>query len=315
MNGSLASAGAGKTKKTLAAKIIHNLKYYNFLYVILFGAIAYFLIFKIIPIFNSIYYSLVEYNIYGNHKFVGFQNFRNVFIMKDFWRAFRNTAIIAFNYLAFVLPFPIIISLLLNELLSRTYKKVVQTVIVIPYFISWVVAAGLFALMLSPSTGPVNELIKGLGYKPVFFFGNADVFRILLVISAVWKGCGYSTIIYMAAISSVPAEMYESAVVDGASRFRQIWHITLPSIKDTIFTVYMLSLAAGFLGSEQVFVMYNTAVYETADILSTLSFRMGLQDFRFGNSVVISLCSSIIAFVLFQFSNFLSKKLVGQRLL
>lgn len=315
MNGPLVSVGMGKTKKTLVARIIHNLQYYNFLYLILLCAIAYFIIFKIIPIFNSVYYSLVEYNIYGNHKYAGFDNFRNVFVMKDFWRAFRNTVIIAFNYIAFVLPFPIIVSLLLSELLSRTYKKVVQTVIVIPYFISWVVAAGLFALLLSPATGPINELIKELGYKPVFFFGNAGVFRMLLVISAIWKTCGYSTIIYMAAISSIPTEMYESAVVDGASRFRQIWHITLPSIKDTIFTVYMLSLAAGFLGSEQVFVMYSTPVYETADILSTLSFRMGLQDFRFGNSIVISLCSSVVAFVLFQFSNFMSKKLVGQKLL
>jgi putative aldouronate transport system permease protein len=310
-----AAITGNKRNKSFITNFVHSIKYYNFLYIVLILSIVYFLIFKIRPILNTIYFSLVEYDFQGAHTFVGFDNFRKVFAMSDYWRAFRNTLILNFYGLIFAIPVPIILSLLLNELLSNFFKKVVQTIIIIPHFISWVVVSGIFVLLLSPTSGPVNTLIKALGADPVFFFGDNRFFRGVLIFSGMWRNSGYGTVVYLAAISGIPTEMYESAVLDGASRFRQIWHITLPSIKDTIFAVYMLSMAAAFLGSEQVFIMYNSTVYETADILSTLSFRMGLQQLDYGNSTAISFCSSFISFILFQLSNFMSKKLVGNKLL
>ena len=199
----------------------------------------------------------------------------------------------------FGFPFPIFIALLLNEIRSNRVKRVIQTAIYVPHFISWVVLGGILTNILSADSGIINAAIKALGMKPIGFLTDSNYFIPTMVVSMIWKTFGWNTIIYLAALTSVDPQLYEAAIVDGANRWEQLWHITIPSIASTI--VVMLIMRIGSLmqaGFEQIFVMYHPGVYGVADIIDTYVYRIGLQEGKFELASAVGLFKSVINFVL-----------------
>lgn len=242
-------------------------------------------------------------------RWVGFDNFAFAFRNPFFWLALRNSVIISTMKLVIGFPAGIILALLLNEIRVTWFKRTVQTATLLPAFVSWVIIATMFRSLLAPE-GVVNEIRQVVfGLEPTLFLSDPDKFRWILVFSDIWKGAGYSAVIYLAAIATIDPGLYEAAELDGADRWRQTWHITLPAIASTIITLFVLAsgslIAAGF---EQVYVLYNTSVYSTGDIIETFTFRTGIGQSRYGLAAAIGLFQSIIGVGLVLFTNFLVKR-------
>ena len=203
----------------------------------------------------------------------------------------------------------IIVALLLNECISKWVKKSVQTMIYFPYFISWVILAGVFTDILSPSDGIVNNLISALGGNPIYFLGDNKYFRWTLIVTDIWKTFGYNSIVYLAAITGIDPTLYEAASVDGAGRWKQMWHITLPGISTIIILMCILNMGnilnAGF---DQVFNLYSPAVYDSGDIIDTMVYRLGLQGAKFGPSTAVGLLKSVISLILISSAYFIAWK-------
>jgi putative aldouronate transport system permease protein len=246
---------------------------------------------------------------------VGLKNFVYLFKMQEFTRAFRNTFLIAVAKLSLNLIVPICFALLLNEVKNQLFKKVVQTVTFIPYFLSWVVLSGILIDFLSVDGGFVNSILQGIGIKQIYFLGDRQAFPMTMVISDVWKNLGYNTVVYLAAIATVDPELYEAAAVDGAGKLSQIWHITVPGITPMIALMAILSLGnilnAGF---EQIFNMYNASVYATGDIIDTLVYRLSMLNRQYSLSTAVNLFKSVISAVLILWSYRLAEKKAGYQI-
>ncbi len=272
----------------------------------------YFIVFKYIPIYG-LTIAFKDYNFADGilkSPWVGLDVFRELFASPSFWEVFRNTVVIASLTFAFGFPAPIILALLLNEVRSARFKKTVQTISYLPYFVSWVILGGLFLQFLSPSSGPVNYVIKALGGEPIFFLGDARWFRGVLVATGIWKSAGWGSIIYLAALSSIDSELYEAAEIDGAGRWAKMRSITLPSLAPVI--TIMLILATGQLvedNFDQVFNMYNVAVYSVGDVLSTYMYRSGLEDMEYSLATAMGLFKNVLAFAIVLLSNAISKRI------
>jgi putative aldouronate transport system permease protein len=209
----------------------------------------------------------------------------------------------------FGFPAPIILAILLNEIPMARFKKVVQTISYLPHFVSWVILGGLFIQFLSPSTGPVNIVLQNIGLKPIDFLADKTWFRPILVITSIWKGAGWGSIIYLASLAGIDPQLYEAAEIDGAGRFRKMISITLPSLVPVI--TIMLIFSAGNLVKDdfdQIFNMYNASVYSVADVLSTYTYRVGLVDMRYSFSTAVGLFTNIISFVLIVTTNAVAKR-------
>lgn len=231
-------------------------------------------------------------------KWVGWKNFETLFTMPTFTRALLNTLIIAIWKIALNVLVPVVFTLMLNELASLHYKKVVQTVVYLPHFISWVMLAGIFSKLLSGS-GIVNKALGAVGIEPIIFLGDNKWFKFTLIFTDVWKEFGYGTIVYLAAVAGVNVDLYEAAEVDGAGHWKKMLHVTLPAIAPTI--VMMLTLSLGNIlnaGFDQVFNLYNSMVYESGDIIDTLVYRMGFNNGNFGLSTAAGLFKSAISSLL-----------------
>lgn len=243
-------------------------------------------------------------------KLIGLDNFQYLFSMSDSWQVFGNTIIIAVSKIVIGLIVPIIFALLLNEIHRTHFKKTVQTVIYLPYFLSWVILGNIFLTMFSGS-GAINSALMNIGFirEPILFMQNNDWFRSIIVGTDVWKSFGYNTIIYISALTAINPALYESAAIDGANRWKMVTKITLPCLKSTIVLMATLSLGnvlnAGF---EQILSMYNPIVYETVDIIDTVVYRMGLLDQQYGIATAMGLVKSVISFVLIVSSYTLAKK-------
>lgn len=211
--------------------------------------------------------------------------------------------------LLFGFPAPILLALLINEIRNNTYKRLVQTFSYLPHFLSWVIVASLIQFLLSPTTGVVNEILKLLGQESIFFLGSPKYFRTILVVSNIWKDVGWSSIIYIASISGIDINLYEAATIDGASRFRRIWHITLPSIREVIIVLLILNtgqlLNAGF---EQIFLLYSPAVYNVADVIDTYVYREGLIKLNYSFAAAVGFTKSVIALFMVLVTNKLARK-------
>jgi len=289
----------------------HFRKYWD-LYVLLIPGLLYFVVFKYAPMWG-ILIAFQDYSVFAGMRgseWVGLHHFREMFGSADFYRVFRNTMLISLYKLAWGFPGPIVLALLLNELRSALYKRSIQTLLYLPHFLSWVIIGGMMVNLLSPSTGFVNEVLKSLGIEPVFFLASADWFRTVLVASDIWKEIGWGAIIYLAALAGIDPQMYEAAIMDGANKWQQIWHITIPSILSTIVILLVLRLGHVLdVGFEQIFVLYNPMVYDVADVIETYVYRAGIAEGQFGYSTAVGLFKSLVGIVLVVLANKGAKKL------
>lgn len=248
-------------------------------------------------------------------EWVGLENFKYIFGMKDFRQVLENTLVIAVLKIIAGIIVPLILALLLNEVKNRVFKKATQTIIYVPYFLSWVVLGGILVDILSPTGGVVNSLVTALGHEPIYFLGNPDTIRGTLVASEVWKGCGYNMVIFLAALTAIDQGQYEAARVDGAGYFKQMLYITLPGILPQIILVTVLGMGnilnAGF---DQVFNLYSPIVYAKADILDTFVYRLGMLNLQYSVSTAVGLFKSVISFILIATSFTLAKKFANYRI-
>lgn len=246
---------------------------------------------------------------------IGLGNFRYVYLMPDTIQVIWNTVFIATMKIIAGIITPIVCALLINEVGKEFIKRGIQTLIYLPHFLSWVILSGILVDILSPSQGIVNQFIKLLGMNPIFFLGDPAWFPFTLVISDTWKEFGFSTIIYLAALTGINPSLYEAAVMDGANRWKQTWHITLPGVMPIIILLTTLSLGnvlnAGF---EQVFNLLSTPVYETGDIIDTMVYRIGLLEAQFGVATAIGLFKSVISFFLVSISYWLAFRFANYRI-
>jgi putative aldouronate transport system permease protein len=239
----------------------------------------------------------------GGSEWVGWENFDFALTLPRTMDVIINTITISSGKIAFGLLAPIITALLLNELRLRIIKSSVQTIIYLPHFLSWVILGGIMIEILSPSRGIVGNALELVGLEPVYFLGDNSWFPWVLIGSHVWKEFGFGTIIYLAALTGIDPTLYEAAMVDGASRWRQMWNVTLPGIRPIIVLVTTLSLGSILdAGFEQVLVLYSPQVYESGDIIDTMVYRMGLIDAQYSIATAIGLFKSVVAFILISVS-------------
>ncbi|GGD72549.1 ABC transporter permease [Paenibacillus nasutitermitis] len=252
--------------------------------------------------------------IFGS-PFVGFENFKYVWELPDTKQVLTNTVVIALLKIVLNLSMPITLALLLNEVRLKFFKRSIQTAIYFPYFLSWVLLGGILIDILSPSQGIVNEMIRFFGFKPVFFLGDPHWFRFTVVMTDLWKEVGFNTIVFLAAVTSVNPSLYEAAVIDGASRWKQTLHVTLPSMLPVIVLIATLSLGnvlnAGF---DQIFNLYSPQVYSTGDILDTYVFRIGMVDTQYGVATAVGLFKSVVSCIFISISYVLAYRLANYRI-
>jgi len=302
-----ATANRRLTKKEL---IIKNLKKNAYLYVMFLPVIVYYIVFKYAPMFGIVI-AFKDYNAFKGiwaSPWVGFEHFIDFFESPYFWRLIRNTFLISFYGLIFGFPAPVFLALLLNELKDGIFKKVTQTITYLPHFVSSVVIVSMVMSFLSPSNGIINTLIVALGGEAHYFMADPAWFRTVYTVMGIWQGVGWGSIIYLAALTGVDAELYEACIIDGGGRLRQTWHITLPGIASTI--IIQLIFRVGNLlsvGSESIILMYNETTYETADVISTYVYRRGLVEADYSFSTAVGLFNSLIALVLLTTTNKLAK--------
>jgi putative aldouronate transport system permease protein len=246
--------------------------------------------------------------------FVGFDKFKLLFMYPDVRKIITNTVVIAVSKIVLGIIVPVIFAILLNELKSKTFKRISQTIVYMPNFLSWVILAIMFSGIFS-YTGMINKLVEFFGGEPIMFMLSNTWFRPIVIGTDVWKSFGYGAIIYLAAITNVDPNIYEAAEVDGANRMQRIWHIILPCIRPTIILLATLSIGSVLnAGFDQIFNMYSPLVYETGDIIDTYVYRMGLEKLQFSFSTAVGLFKSVVGFVLLTVSYTLAGKFAGYTL-
>jgi putative aldouronate transport system permease protein len=284
----------------------------KYLYLLLLPAVIYYVIFKYLPMYGVIIafkdFSFAK-GILGS-EWIGFENFRYLFGLDNFYRVFFNSIYLSFLRLLWGFPIPIILALLLNEMGNLRYKKVIQTIVYLPHFISWVVVGGIIISFLSPTWGIVNHIIKYFGGESVFFLAKGQYFRTIIVASDIWKGAGWGTIIYLAAMAGINPELYEAAIVDGANKFQRLWYITLPSIKTTVIITLILRMG-GIMsnGFEQIFVLQNSQNLSVSEVFETWVYRLGLLNGRFSFATTVGLFTSVIGMIFLISADLLAKKM------
>lgn len=285
-------------------------------HIMLLPGVLFLIVFCYVPMFGIIIAFQKYYPTKGflNSAWVGLDNFRYIFDLPSFGRVLWNTVFIATSKIILTLIVPILTALLLNEVKNMFFKRSVQTLIYLPYFLSWVILAGILMDVLSLK-GLVNQFIGALGMEPIFFLGDNNWFPWTLIVSDTWKQFGFDTIIYLAALTGINPTLYEAAVIDGATRWKQTLYITLPGMLPIIVLMTTLSLGnvlnAGF---DQVFNLYSAPVLESGDIIDTMIYRIGLQDYQFSVSAALGLFKSLIAFVLVSVSYGLAYRFANYRI-
>lgn len=302
-----ALAGAPKIRKGIIRKIYRD----RFLLGLLFLPMLYYFIFNYIPMYGVII-AFMDYNPWVgflNSEWVGFEHFISFMNSVYFVRVLRNTVLLSAYSLIFCFPVPIVFAILLNEISNKTFKKTVQTISYLPHFISTVVIVGLIVNFLSPSTGIVNMILEFFGQKRIHFLTRPEYFRSIYIIQNIWKTMGWSAIIYLAALSSIPQENYEAAIIDGATRFQRIYYITLPGIIPVISIMLILQIGHILRVSwETILLLYNPMIYETSDVINTFVYRRGLVDSDFSFATAVNLFQNVLGFILVIVANQISRK-------
>ncbi|WP_163875763.1 ABC transporter permease [Paenibacillus favisporus] len=285
---------------------------YKWLYALLLPALAWVIVFDYLPLYG-ISIAFMDYNViqgFGASKWVGFAHFRELFASEMFLNAFRNTLLISLYKMISGFICPILLALSLNEIRTKWFKKTLQTAVYLPRFVSWVVYGGIITLLLSPETGVINKIVEWFGGKPVYLLVEPAYFRIILVVTDAMKEMGWAAIIYLAAIAGLNPEVYEAAVMDGATRFQRIIHITLPGISSTIIVIFILRV--GYLmsaGLDQVLNLYNPMVFEVGDILDTYIYRVGIEQFSLSLAAAADVIKGIIGFAMVLIANQIAKRI------
>ncbi len=303
-----------KVNYTINKPLSIRIRRQKFLLLMLCPGIIWYIVFKYLPMLG-LGLAFTDYGFRAKVSFVGFDNFIRLFSSSIFWNAFRNTLVISILNIVFYFPVPLIVALMINELKSFRAKKGIQFLIYIPYFFSWVVVGSIFVNLLSPSSGPINAVIKLLGGKPIYFMASPYHFRSVIVSSYIWRQMGYGAVIYIASLTTVDPQLYEAATIDGAGHWGRMFHVTLPSIRSTIVTMLLLNLSHVLMIFEQILVMYNAAVYDVADVLQTYVYREGVLNGDVGYSIAVGLFTSIVSLVLVLSTNKISKRFLDEAVL
>nr|WP_216671464.1 ABC transporter permease subunit [Saccharibacillus qingshengii] len=274
----------------------------------------YFLIFRYGPMYG-VQIAFKDFNLFqgiNGSEWIGLEAFREVFAMNDFYITLRNTFMLNFLDLLVSFPAPIILAIMLYEIRNAWFKKISQTLLYIPHFISWVIIGGIVYQLFGTQSGMVNAILQGLGMDPLPFLTDKNSWLITYLFTGVWQSAGWGTILYLAALTGVNKELFEAADVDGASRMKKIWHITLPSIKPTIITLLILNLGKMVsIGFDRPYIIGNTAVREYSDVLSTFVYRIGLESGQYTLATVVGLFQAVVGLVFILGSNYISKKVTG----
>ncbi|CAM3523775.1 ABC transporter permease subunit [Paenibacillus lupini] len=284
----------------------------KYIYLMLLPVVVYYVVFMYLPMYG-LQIAFKDFSpakgIWGS-AWTGFDHFKSFYESYYFWRLIRNTLLISLYELIFGFPAPIVLALLLNEIRTRFFRNMVQSITYLPHFISVVVVSGMMIDFLS-SDGIINQLTGMFGISPVSYLIMPDWFRSIYVASGIWQGVGWGSIIYLAAIAGIDPSLYEAAKSDGAGRFKQIWHITVPGIMPTIMIMLILRFGTLMAGGsmEKILLLYNSTTYETADVISTFVYRRGLLQMDYGFSAAIGLFNNILNFLLLISANKISRKI------
>ncbi len=292
-------------------KFLHNIRRDALLYFLLLLPIAYILVFKYAPIYGLVM-AFQDYNIFEGIKgseWVGLDVFKFIFSQDSFYRALKNTLVLNVMDLVAGFPAPILLAVLLNEVRQEKFKKMTQTVLYLPHFLSWVIIGGMVYLMFSNS-GMVNNFLAGMGFEKIEFLSQKVPWLITYISVGVWQNIGWGTIIYLAAITGINKELYEASDIDGCSRIRKMWHITLPGIKPTINILLILQIGRMVsIGFDRPFVMGNSLVSEYSDVISTFVYRIGISSGDFSQATAVGLFQSVVGLILLVSANFIAEKL------
>lgn len=291
---------------------------YRYFYIMFLPVLVALILFYYLPMVG-IRFAFYKYTPFAPPTFVGMANFKRLWSTPSFWTAFRNTLEISLVNLFLSMIISIVVALLINEIGHLRLKKTVQTIIYLPHFLSWVVVASIFMIVLSPQGGFVNQVLLSLGIikEPIYFLAEEKWWRPVYFFISRWKETGWGTIIYLATLTSISPELYEAASIDGAGRFKQTLYITIPSIMNTVIIVLILNLAKVLNLFESVFVLYNPLVYHVSDVIQTYVYRLALNANApdYGFSTAVGLFKSVVSCMLVLFSNWASKKVRGRGIL
>jgi len=292
----------------LRGRVLRN----RWLYAMLIPGMLYFLVYKYLPMWGLVitFQNYQPFLGIAGSKWVGFDHFVRFFGEPTFWMLFRNTLILACYNIVFFFPLPIVVSLMLNEMTRLKLKSVVQTLIYVPHFVSWVVVVGIVYLFFTTEGGLFNEWLAYLGFEKIPFLLSERWFRTMITGEVIWKETGWGTIIFLAALAGVDPSLYEASRMDGASRWRQLWHITLPAIRGTIIILLILRLGS-FLdtGFEQIFLMLNAMNRNVGEVFDTYVYTAGIQQGQYSYSTAIGLFKSVVGLILVMGANYAAKKM------
>jgi len=285
---------------------------HKYIYLMLLPVVIYYVLFMYLPMYGL----QIAFKDFSPVKgvwasdWIGFKHFVSFYESYYFWRLIRNTVLISFYELIFGFPAPILLALFLNEIRKKFFKNIVQSITYLPHFISIVVVAGMMVDFLS-GDGLINQITAMFGMEPITFLVEPGWFRTIYVSSGIWQGIGWGSIIYLAAIAGIDPSLYEAAKTDGAGRFKQIWHITLPGIMPTVIIMLILKFGTLMAGGslEKILLLYNSTTYETADVISTFVYRRGLLQLDYGFSAAIGLFNNVMNFILLVSANAVSRKI------
>ena len=308
------AAGAKTTparpQPTLGKRIRRDLSRYKYVYIMLIPIVVWYILFCYCPLLGNVI-AFKDYKaskgIWGS-PWVGIKHFTAFFSSFYFWRLLRNTLLISLYGIIFSFPAPILLALLMNEMHSRWYKSTVQTITYMPYFISMIVICGMLMDFLKMD-GVITTILAVLGMPNENYLMKPEAFRTIYVASDIWQNCGWNSIIYMAALSSIDQELYEAAAIDGANRFKQTLHVTLPGLLPTIMILLIIRIGAVLnVGYEKIILLYNSANADTSDVISSFVYRRGILEANFSYTTAVDLFNSVISFGLVMGANALSRR-------
>lgn len=288
------------------------------LYFMLIPGVIYYLLFKYGPMYGLLI-AFKDYNIFagfGGSPWVGLKHFQRIFSSPSISRTITNTLYLNLLNIVFGFPIPIIVALILNELKNKAFVRINQSILYLPHFFSWVIIGGIILQMSSVRTGVVNKLITGIGLPAIPFLTDVGWWTVMYIVSGIWKETGWGSIIYYAALQGVPTELYEAATIDGASRWKQVFHISLPSIAPTIATLLILRVGRVItIGFEQPYMLRNSMVLSRADVLSTYIFEVGIRQARFSITTALGLFQSLVGLLMIVVADRIVKSMGQQGIL